>query len=177
MSNHSLKIPLTVGLLWEISSGGLFRECPVCVFCSTIVFFLVLIAKKTWLIAVWFKISDTFHWVSSGHYKLPSSSKYRGLNHFQHASVASCFHLLCLEQSCPVPREEQKDCHALNLLVVSWLLMFYLNLSFCLICSLAFFFCNKNSEFCCASKAKRKSYSSDVDDKMWFVLLSTNNNY
>ena len=175
MSNHSLKIPFTVGLLWVISSGGLFRECPVHVFCSTIVFFLVLIAKN-WLIAVWFKILGTCHWVGSGHHKLPSSSKYRGLNPFQYTSVGSSFHLLLLQRYCLVPREEQEDCHALNLLVVSWLLMFYLNLSFRFICSLAFF-CSKNSEFCCASKAgkKKKSYSSDVDDKMLFLLISTNN--
>lgn len=117
-------------------------------------FCLVFTAKK-WPTAAWFKILDTCHWVRSGYQKLPSSSKYHGLNPLQFSSVGSCFHLLLLERLCPVPREEQGDCHALNLLVVSWLLMFHLNLSFCLICSLASF-CNKNSEFCRASKAKRK---------------------
>lgn len=44
------------------------------------------------------------------------------------------------------------------LLVVSCLLMFYLNLSFCLICSLASF-CSQNSEFCCTSMMKKISVS------------------
>lgn len=140
--------------------------------------FLALIAKN-WVIAVWFQILDTCHWVSSGHHKLPSSSKYCGLNRFQFSSAGNCFHLLLLEWFCLVPREEEKeDCHALNLLVGSWLLMFYLNLSFHLVCSVAFFSAVRIlSAAAYPKKKKKKGYFSDVDDEILFFLLSTNNYY